>query len=226
MGIGVGALVSGAVEFGTTWFSSKKEETKAKSKQRIEIARENTEAKKAEQQTVRRTIEAEAGTKRALINKNMRLMRRVTLAVLLAPLVVGAVIIAATYIAAWWSGTAPSPDFTPLSLFWSQVVAGTPQWWVQALQGVFAFLWAGGEVTNVGAQAGGVVMDHLRNRDTERVAERQAESEGKKAEAEAERERRNREREDRGEEPVDDDAGTIPTPPSGPASSGPPMGVS
>lgn len=215
----IGDIVEGVSGTVQSYFDGKKERVKAKAKAEIETTQARAQQLitrvKEEGASTRQAIAAEAGTKRALIRKQMRLMRRVTLAVLLMPLAVGALIILATYLQAWWSGAAPDPDFTPLSLFWSQVVDGTPDWWVQALQGVFAFLWAGGEVTNVGAQAGGAVLDQLKaNRDAK---EREAKEARK-----AEREKRNRERESRGEAPLPDDPEaadkgrrTIPGPPGG-----------
>lgn len=179
----IGDIIDGVAGTAQSYFKGKKEEVEAKSRQRITKVTEEGES-------TRKAIAAEAGTKRALINKNMRLMRRIVMVVLLLPFFAGALIIAGTYLSAWWSGAEPSPDFTALSLFWTEVVGATPQWWVNAIQGMFAFLWAGGEITNVGAQAGGAVMDHFkRNRDADRKLER---------------ERRNREREARGEQPLSD----------------------
>jgi len=215
----IGQLLSAGIELGTEFFKGKTEQTKAKAKKNKEVAeaqaRQMVTKITEEGESIRKAIAAESGTKRALIAKNMRLMRRVTLAVLLMPLVVGAFIIAATYVQAWWAGTAPQPDFTPLSLFWSEVVDGTPDWWVKALQGVFAFLWAGGEVTNVSAQAGGAVLDHLK-------AGRESKERQAKEARKAEREKRNREREGRGEPALPDNPDEEdPIVPRGPPGGGP-----
>ncbi|WP_070988481.1 hypothetical protein [Halofilum ochraceum] len=215
----IGDAIEGVSNTVQSYFEGKKAKVQAKAKKAVEIATakadEKINAVREEGKSTRKAIEAESGTKRALIAKNMRLMRRVVMVVLLLPFFTGALIIAGTYLSAWWNGVAPEPDFTALSLFWSEVVDGTPSWWVDAIQGMFAFLWAGGEITNVGAQAGGAIMDHIKQRGAERVREKEAEAEAARENRRAERERRNRDKEARGEKPEpDEESGSrIPRPP-------------
>lgn len=215
----VGDAIKGLSDTVQTYFRGKADKVKAKASKAIEIATAKADERinevREEGKSTRRAIAAESGTKRALIKKNMRLMRRVTLAVLLAPFVTGALIIFGAYVIALFTGGTASPDFTPLALFWDEVVGGAKQWWVSALQLAFSFLWAGGEITSVGAQAGGALMDHMKDRGTERVREKELEAEAARENRRAERERRNREKEARGEAPEPDDEGgsRIPKPP-------------
>lgn len=201
MSIGVGAVLTTAVDAATSYFQGKKEQTKVKAKEAIRVTEAVTEeqiARVREQgRTERETVKARSGTTRALIKKPLRWMRRAMFVVLLGPLFIGSLIILGAYAEAWWTGTEAVPNFAPLTLFWTEVVGATPEWWIAAIQQVIAFLWAGGEVTNVAAEAGGAVMDHLRARDGEKRATA-------REQRKAERERRNRAREERGEEPLPD----------------------
>lgn len=187
----IGGIVDGAMEWGKAWTEGKVEQTKVK-------ARQKTTQLVEEGESTRRAIAAEAGTKRALIDKNIRVMRRAAMIILLMPYAIGALIILGAYTVSLFTGGPADPDFSPLKLFWTEVVGETVKWWTVAIQSMFAFIWAGGEITNVSAQAGGAVMDHIKRL-------RESKERESKETRRAERERRNREREGRGEQPLSDD---------------------
>lgn len=195
--LGIGSLIQGVTDMGTAWVESGAKKVRARAEEAVKTAREQGK-------TDRAAIEATAGTKRALIKKGLRTLRRAAFTILALPFAVGALIIVGAYAAAWWHGVPADPDFTPLTLFWSEVVDKTPDWWVISFQRALGFLWAAGEVVNVGADAGESVMQYLRQRSADNAGERRAEAEAKDAERMAEREKRNREREARGEPPLAD----------------------
>lgn len=202
MAIGWTTALAAGFDAATGWFNSQKEKTKAKTKAKVTeykaTARERIKTVRQAQKTERQRIDAQAGLKRELIKKPLKWMRRAGFTILFAPLVIGAAMIAVEYLMAFFTGQPATPNFEPLRLFWDQVVDGTPPWWVDSIRQVFAFLWAGGEVTNLCGEAGGAVMDHWK-------AQKSNETERERQRRKAEREARNREREARGEQPLNED---------------------
>lgn len=189
------ALVSlgvAAADAATTWFTTKKDRTKAKAEQAIEVTKHKAAVRKRQMDLQAKAMETRAGIRRALIKKNVRYLRWASFTILFLPLAVGAVEVALTGQAAG------------VKSYFAAIDDSLPEWWVESIQAVIAFLWAMGEAINVGNDMMEGLMDMRQAKAEEKRADANREQERERAEAaraQAERESRKRLDAERGVDP-------------------------